>query len=74
MAYLPRGESPAIATRADLVGVETRLGVRIDHLERRLDQVDGRIDGVNQRLDRLFLTLAPASSPSSALVAGTFWG
>jgi hypothetical protein len=75
MAYLPRQESSAIATRADLVGVETRLAVRIDHLERRIDQVDGRIDGVNQRLDRLFLTMgAGFLAVVGTLVAGTLWG
>ncbi len=79
MAYLPREESPAIATRADLVasgvGDAFRPIVRIDHLDERLDQVDGRIDGVNQRLDRLFLTLgAGLLAVVGTLVAGTFWG
>ena len=50
MAYLPREESVAVATGADLVELEARLGAR-------LDQFDRRIDMVNQRLDRLFLTL-----------------
>ena len=75
MAYLPSEESTAIASKADLVGVETRLGARIDHLEGRIDQVDRRIDVVNQRLDRLFLTLAPGLlAVVGTLVAGTFWG
>ena len=75
MAYLSSGESTAIATKAVLVGVEARLGARIDHLEGRIEQVDRRIDVVNQRLDRLFLTLAAGLlAVVGTLVAGTFWG
>lgn len=68
MAYLPREEAVAVATRADLAELEARLGAR-------LDQFDRRIDMVNQRLDRLFLTLgAGLLAIVATLVAGTVSG
>ncbi len=86
MAHLPRHEAVALATRADLVDLEVRLGARIDQIDGRIDHFDGRIDrleerisgrfdSVNGRLDRLFLMLgAGLLTIVGTLVAGTFFG
>ncbi|MGI8874471.1 MAG: hypothetical protein ACR2KP_09105 [Egibacteraceae bacterium] len=50
MAKLPRG---APATREDLVGLEARLGHRIDGVERRIDGVERRMDGLEHRMGGL---------------------
>jgi hypothetical protein len=38
---------------AQITGVETRLGARLDSVDARLDSVDARLNGVDARLDRV---------------------
>ena len=70
MTHLPRYDPVDVATKADLLSLETRLTQRFDRVDERFVRVEAQLDALAGCLDRLFLTLVAGLFVIVASMAG----